>query len=277
MSILEEVYKALDKPPRVKEHFYVTDLGTCYRKVIMNFGEHEKKELTNAEKIMFHKANSDHEAMTQLLQQSKRFSVMEVEMNINAGLPDIWHGRLDVLVYDKELGEMFPIDWKGTRSLRYQQDLPKTAHKLQLRAYIMALAELGYPVGSGKIIYVDRTGSFEGVEFDVEANDTEVLEEMIYYEACKTVDLPPILPREIKQTKDEFHLVPNWQCGYCYYQPSSCQPNMSKNKIATLTSGELSIKPDYTDYADQLHKMLEPKDYEHTPKGFSNFVKEENK
>ncbi len=288
MSILEEIYIQLDKPKKKKEHFYVTDLGSCPRKVIMNFGDYKRKELTNAEKIMFFKANSDHKSMTYLLNKSKKYSVMETELVINDGLPKLWHGRLDVLIYDYKGSCMYPIDWKGTRSLRYQADLPKSAHKLQLRSYIMALRVLSYPVDIGKLTYVDRTGSYEGVEFEIEADDDEVLENMKFYEKCLTVYkgdsdnllpqlLPPIIPREIKRTKDEFHLVPNWQCGYCHYQPSSCKPNMSKNKIASMVNGELSIRKDYTNYANKLYKMIEPKEYADTPNGFSKFINDVNK
>lgn len=293
--ILNEIYKALNKPDRKKEYFYVTDLGSCPRKVIMNFGEYEKKPLTNAEKIMFHKADSDHTQMSRLLNQSDRYSVMKEEYSVNEGLPDMWHGRLDCLVYDRDTNEMFPVDWKGTRSLRYQSDLPKEQHVLQLQAYIWALNQMNYPVNRGVIIYVDRSGSYDGLEFDIEGSIRELIPEMkIYEKAYKEsgfkvlmayplpeilpeIKLPPILPREIKQSKNIFNLIPNWQCGYCKYQGLSCNPNMSTNKAAEINDKELIIRKGYEEYDIAINQLIKPKEYTDDKKGFADFVNDVNK
>ena len=284
--ILEEIYKQLDKPERKKEYFYVTDLGSCPRKVIMNFGDYKKKPLTNAEKIMFHKADSDHTQMSRLLNQSDRYSVMKEEYSINDGLPEMWHGRLDCLVYDKGTDEMFPVDWKGTRSLRYQTDLPKQQHVLQLQAYIWALNQMNYPVNRGVIIYVDRSGSYDGLEFDVGGSIRKLRPEMKtlenYYNKSIIKGyapiLPDMLPREIKKSKNIFNLVPNWQCGYCKYQSLSCEPNMSTNKIAELLpDNEVKIRGGYEEYIDTLNELLKPKEYTDDKKGFSDFANDVNK
>src|SRR4030043_1585354 len=100
MKILPEVYKQLDREDRIKTHFYVSDLGTCPKKVIMNFGSYEKKSQTNAEKIMFYKAESDHKSMARLLNKSSRYFIIREEFDISEGLPEMWHGRLDNLVYN---------------------------------------------------------------------------------------------------------------------------------------------------------------------------------
>ncbi len=284
--ILPEIYKALDKPDRVKEYFYVTDLGSCPRKVIMNFGEYDKKPLTNAERIMFHKANSDHTQMSRLLNCSDRYSVLKEEYSINAGLPEMWHGRLDCLVYDRDTNEMFPIDWKGTRSLRYQADLPKQQHVLQLQAYIWALNQMNYPVNRGVIIYVDRSGSYEGLEFDVEGSIRELTLEMKtlenYYNKSIIKGYAPILPdtlpREIKRRKDIFYLEPNWQCNYCKYESLSCKPTISKNKIAEVKDKEfLIIRKGYEEYEETLNELFKPKEYTDNKEGFVDFVNDINK
>lgn len=287
MQILSEIYKQLEKEDRPKEYFYVTDLGTCPRKVIMNFGDYEKKPLTNAEKIMFFKANSDHKSMARLLNKSNRFFIIREEFNINDGLPKMWHGRLDNLLYDREEKSISPLDWKGTRSLRYQAELPKQSHILQIRAYLMALINMQFPVDRGYLIYTDRTGSYGGVEFIIEPDNESVLEEMKIYEdwynnvtkvkhytaTITNRTLPPILDREIKQIKNEFYLIPNWQCGYCYYQGLSCKPNISKNKIAEIKDNKLKIRKGYEEYKDKLNELINPKDNG----DFYNFVKKESK
>ena len=309
MKILNEIYKQLDRPDRTKEYFYVTDLGTCPRKVIMNFGSYEKKPQTNAEKIMFYKAENDHRAMARLLNKSDRFFIIREEFSINEGLPEMWHGRLDNLIYDKEDKSISPLDWKGTRSLKYQLELPKQSHISQLRSYLMALINMQFPTDKGYIIYTDRTGSYEGVEFIIEPDNDSVLTEMKIYEDwfenCigetilsnkirTTLDnrldtlklreeimaennLPPILDRSIKQIKNEFYLNPSWQCDYCYYQNLSCHPNMSKNKIAEIKDDKLKIRKEYLEYEDKLNEIINPKEYENTPNGFAKFVEGESR
>jgi len=280
MEILNEIYKQLEKEDRPKEYFYVTDLGTCPRKVIMNFGDYKKKPLTNAEKIMFFKADNDNKAMARLLNKSNRFFIIREEFKINDGLPEMWHGRLDNLLYDREEKSISPLDWKGTRSLRYQAELPKPSHVLQIRAYLMALINMQFPVDKGYLIYTDRTGSYEGIEFIIEPDNKSVLAEMKIYEdyySKSIIDgyapiLPEILSREIKKVKNEFYLIPNWQCGYCYYQDLSCEPNISKNKIAEIKDNKLKIRKDYLEYEDKLNELINPKDND----DFYNFVKKES-
>jgi len=285
MKILNEIYKQLDRPDRTKEYFYVTDLGTCPRKVIMNFGSYEKKPQTNAEKIMFYKAENDHRAMARLLNKSDRFFIIREEFSINEGLPEMWHGRLDNLIYDKEDKSISPLDWKGTRSLKYQLELLKQSHILQIRSYLMALINMQFPTDKGYIIYTDRTGSYEGVEFVIEPDNESVLAEMKIYEdwylsnvgeqltGIFEYKLPPIISREIKQIKNEFYLVPNWQCGYCYYCNLSCKPNMSKNKIAEIKDDKLVIRKEYLEYEDRLNEIINPKD----ESDFYQFCKKESK
>lgn len=289
-EILDEIYKQLKKVEKKKEYFYVTDLGQCPKKVIMGFGNYEKKQQTNAEKLMFAKAESDHRAMARLLNKSNRFFIIREEFSINDGLPEMWHGRLDNLIYDKEEKSISPIDWKGTRSLKYQAELPKPSHVLQIRTYLMALINMQFPVDKGYLIYSDRTGSYEGIEFAIQPYNESVLAEMkIYeeyyndtitvaeYENIKSYTpepnleerLPSILPREIKKIKNEFYLIPNWQCGYCYYQGLSCKPTMSKNKIASIKDDKLKIRKGYLEYEDRLNELINPKDNG----DFYNFVK----
>ncbi|GAH35352.1 unnamed protein product, partial [marine sediment metagenome] len=148
---------------------------------------------------------------------------------------------------------------------------------------------MNYDCHKGILIYSDRTGSYEGIEFVIEPDNESVLSAMEVYEGtfnkayegvkqtAKTGDiikfnngigfddngnilytnvklhkdsLPSILPREIKQIKNEFYLIPNWQCGYCYYQGLSCKPNMSKNKIAEIKDDKLKIRKGYLEYED---------------------------
>lgn len=258
MEILDEIYKQLKQEDRKKEYFYVTDLGVCPRKVVMDFGDYKKKPLTNAERLMFHKAESDHREMAMLLNKSNRYSVMKYEMNITEGLPDMWHGRLDCLVYDLQLNEMFPVDWKGTRSLKYRVELPKANHVLQVKCYIWALYQMNYPVTKGKLIYTDRTGSYDGMEYWVsDCNAVEIQNLMNVYQVALNSymydkELPDILPRTINKTKDEYYLVPDWQCGYCKYQGLSCEPNMSKNKIAEIKDNKLVMRKGYEEYEKQI-------------------------
>jgi len=273
LKVLDEIYKNLLKKDRDKTSFYVTDLGMCPRKVIMNFGDYEKKPLTNGEKLMFYKAENDHQALIRLLDNSENLFVLKGEFNISSGLPNMWRGRLDCLIYDNENKCIFPVDWKGTRSLRYGADLPKPKDVLQIRTYIMALQNMGFPTDYGELVYTDRTGSYEGAEFVVKPDNQLILNEMKIYEEYykkaiqpKTDDtinteiieynLPPILDREIKQIKNEFYLIPNWQCSYCYYQGISCKPNMSKNKIAETRDDKLVIRKGYEEYEDRLNKLL---------------------
>jgi len=298
MKILDEIYKQLEKEEKQKTHFYVTDLGTCPRKVIMNFGNFDKKPLTNGEKLMFKKAETDHKELIKLLNDSENLFVIKGEFNISNGLPELWRGRLDCLIYDNQDKCIFPVDWKGTRSLKYSTDLPKQSHVLQIRAYIMALQNMGFPTDYGEIVYTDRTGSYQGLEFVIKPDSGQVLGEMKIYEdyykkSAQEIEvrsfftgaienyqyeinsksiLPPILEREIIKSRDEFYLKSSWQCEYCYYEGLSCKPNMSKNKIAEIKDDKLKIRKGYEKFENKLNELINPKDDD-----FYNFCQKESK
>ena len=138
-----------------------------------------------------------------------------------------------------------------------------------------------YDVSKGKVVYVDRSGSCEGIECLIEPNN-EMENEFAMYEKyyLDYIDhdiLPPMMDREIKQSKNIFNLVPNWQCGYCKYQGLSCNPNMSTNKIAEMKDDVLVIRKGCEEYQETLNNILKPKEYTDDKKGFADFVNDVNK
>lgn len=249
---------------KVKSHFYCTDIGSCPRKVVMSFYDKDFKteRASAAARMMFLKAENDHSANAGILDKaSNSVAVLKREMRITEGLPPMWSGRIDCIVLDvrQQIAKLAVIDWKGTRSLTWTSDLPKSSHVAQIRCYLMALNKMNYKMTEGKLIYQDRSGSTEGLEFWVQEDNLSVLNEMVKYEKSlsytigrdiATFDgvttgmlyekpgylerLPDRLPREIKKTGNEFFMVPNWQCGYCAYKEHACKPNMRKTKVAEL-------------------------------------------
>lgn len=270
--IAGEIFKQLQREKRKKKNFYVTDLGKCPRKVIMDFGDYEKKPLTDSELLMFGFADYIHVKLTSLIKKSNKYAVIAEELSVNEGLPEQWHGRLDTLLFDLEDKIFLPIEWKSTRSFVTNMDLPKNQHYYQVLAYLYALNRMGYEVETGIILYVDRTGSNKPIECVVVRDDDEFTDMCVTYNnyLATYLDkkiLPEMLPRELKNYKSGLYLHPNWQCQYCHFQDISCKPNMSKNKIGNITNGKLIKGRNWGRYEDEvdrgeLNKLLNPEEIE---------------
>jgi hypothetical protein len=269
MNVLDEIYRQLERENKKRECFYVTDLGVCPRKVIMGFGDFEYKPLTPQEKLMFGFADFLHYKVMLFLRESKNYVVIKNEYKINDGLPEFWHGRCDDLLYDLSDKYFFPLEIKSTRSFVKNMDLPKENHVMQTKIYIYALRNMGWDIPKGKLLYIDRSGSNKPIEFDIELDDSQpILDNFKIYEdwyekqifetngeyshVMMTDTMPPILPRTINKSKNEFYLVPDWQCGYCKYQGLSCKPNMSKNKIAEIKDNKLVMRKGYEEYEKDI-------------------------
>lgn len=277
--LVEEICKQLEREDRVKEYFYVTDLGKCPRKVIMDFGDFKKKPLTESELLMFKFADYIHERVTSLLRKSDRFVVAANELSLNGGLPNFWHGRCDALLFDLHDRIFIPLEIKSTRAFRYTSDFPKPEHIMQINAYMFALITMGYDTQRGIILYVDRSGSNKPLEFKI-PYDENILHEFKKYEELykkhfeTELTLPPVMAREIKKVRNTLYLVPSWQCDYCHYQGLSCNPNMSKNKLGELTKEGFKKSRDYGKFADEidqnkLNKFIKPEEIEN----FGEYVK----
>ncbi|MCJ7570692.1 MAG: hypothetical protein MUO82_02280 [Candidatus Thermoplasmatota archaeon] len=274
MQILNEIYKQLyfERENRIKTHLYVTDLGFCPRRVMMDFGDFEKRDFTKQELYMFKKSKQQEVDFEKMLERSDNFFVLKHNLKLDDGLPPLWHGELDFFLYDREDKEFEPLEYKSSRSFKYPEYLPKRENVFQTKAYIYALKNM-FPnlnIKRGILFYDDRSGSNLPLEFLIDNTDDLINEMKIYEDWHLKSILPPILEREIKQTKNEFYLIPNWQCGiYCKYHDLSCKPNMSKNKIAEIKDDKLVIRKDYFEYEDKLNEIIDPKD----DKDFYNFCK----
>jgi len=294
MKLLDEIYKQLFSSDGYKTHFYASDLGFCPRRVIMDFGNFDKRDFAKQELYMFKKSKQQEVDFGKTLKGSDNFFVLKHNLKIDAGLPKLWHGELDFFIYDIEDKEFEPLEYKSSRSFKYPEYLPKRENVLQTKAYIYALANM-FPelnINRGILFYDDRSGSNLPLEFLIDNTD-DLLEEMSKYERwyhesiiidgdgeirVMEYNLPPMLERDIKQIKNEFYLIPNWQCGvYCRYFNKFCKPNVSKNKIAEIKDDKLKVRKGYEEYTDKLNELIKPKVYENTPNGFAKFVEDENK
>lgn len=264
MAIKEEIYSLLEKEERTKEYLYVTDIGSCPKKVMMGFGKYEKKPLSPQEKLMFDIADFLHYKVMLLLKDSNRFVVIKNEYKLNDGLPTLWHGRCDDILFDLNDKKFLILEIKSTRGFVKNMELPKNNHEIQTKIYINALRKMHWNIDCGILIYFDRSGSNEPQEYPINyipdidddlINNKFNIYEQYYTEYKQYKVLPEILSRVIKRTKNEFKLVPNWQCDLCKFRGLSCYPDLRINKIAEIKNSKLIIRKDYEQYENDIRNM----------------------
>ena len=117
----------------------------------------------------------------------------------------------------------------------------------QLQLYIEGLIKFYPDIKRGKIIYVDKAGAQKPVEVWVNRNPKildKVKDEYVGLKDDKTA--PEQLERgfEMADRGTSIMLNTNWECKYCDYA-EICKPNMSRNKVASITDGEINIRKDY--------------------------------
>ncbi len=268
--IVDEIKKQLYSEDRKKECFYVTDLGTCLRKMVLDFIGAEKKPWTAQELYMFKKSKDQQDKFAEMLRGTDNYFLLKEELVINDGLPDGWHGRLDFLVYDLNDKHFKPIEYKSSRSFGNPEHLPRPENVLQTKAYIAAtrFMYLEFNIKKGILFYDDRSGSNLPLEFGIDnldgLDDEMALCEKAYLGYTEHDIMPDFLPREIKLRNygKIFYLEPNYMCdGYCKYSGVSCKPDLSKTKLADVKDGILVIRKGYEEYESAMLEMMKPKDF----------------
>ena len=249
-AVTTSIISVLRRETRDKNALWVSDIGKCRRMIWYSW----QKDIAKAEKIdevilKLSLGNFIHEGLSNTLAQTTDFNVLKVEWSdVSEGLPFNMRGRLDVLLMDNKLSnEVYPIDWKSVMNFKYQTNFPKMRDVYQLQLYIEGLIKFYPDIKRGKIIYVDKAGAQKPVEVWVNRNPKIIDKVEKEYVCLKELKTPPEqLERqyEMGDRNCSIYLSPNWQCKLCDYA-AICSPNVSRNKVASIIDGQLSIRKDY--------------------------------
>ena len=227
LNLIDVIDKGLrnQKDNWEENKIHISDLAVslkdnkCPRQLWLRLKGAEKQQLTLGQMLMFDHGNRIHERLVDLIKHNlpNSWEVAGVEQKVEL---DGITGRYDLkLTGPKEI----IVDFKTLRGRAFQyMEGPKEAHVLQVQSYMMATN-----IDNGLILYVDREGQNQAVQFEVERNDEAVKNAIEFTKSIANSNVPPkiLKPKlNIKKNKgpDSVYLNQPWQCDYCEYQDVSC-------------------------------------------------------
>jgi CRISPR/Cas system-associated exonuclease Cas4 (RecB family) len=209
---------------------HVSDLGAtlendkCPRELYLRLRGARKREPTLGQLMRFDHGHRIHERLTEVIRRGLTggWEVLSVEQSLLLEHKGICvKGSADV--YLGRPGTKLVVDYKTKRgrAFRYLHEA-KPGNVLQVQGYVKAL-----DADAGVLLYVDREGENEAVQFTVERDD-QAVEQAIEQAAqiISAAEPPPILAPSItvKANKgpDAVYLGLPWQCDYCSLRDVSC-------------------------------------------------------
>jgi len=255
MSLFDIYADYLDAMSIEKERdplrLFVTDVGRCPRQVALRLTGAKAYPITKQQRYQWDIAEYIEETLMRALDVANL--LCEYQGRIDITDRENWGGRIDISHFLPEATDTLRIvEVKSTdpNSFSYV-DFPKEWHVNQITVYDHYYDYAGYKRGTPTLTYFDRSGRSgnEPKEYEVKTDFERIRPLMDELDAMRSAlpDLPPILPRVLKEFKDGKDRVlkqgPAWQCkpttkqGYCPYSGLSCHPNMSWNKWGTRHDG----------------------------------------
>jgi hypothetical protein len=233
----------LPKKPYVssgKSNIYLSELGDCPRKVMLRLTDAEKKhregyELDNLQ-VMYALGDFLHELTASSLEWFGALISYERTVQTWEG----FGGRLDVEFQDGKDIVLMDIKSRRSQAFKYDDDLPKHEHVLQVGAYLL---EEGCIATKACVDYVDRGGSNSDVVkvLDMEFARIAAAEAMRSLSEIRAQlpELPPPLPAELKEHYNRSKpraltsvgRVRSWRCNYCDFESASCKPDAPAEEI----------------------------------------------
>jgi hypothetical protein len=156
--------------------------------------------------------------MEAYLKWSKVFQLLNNEVDISGGLPEVVKGRYDFRIMDKRTKKIILGDTKTANSTQIKRyKLPKDLHEIQLNIYGYACNNLNIPFDEMRVFYFDKETSFIPKSYIVEQINVENLIEE-YTEAINRYAVEEVLPEVITDVNDK------WKCNkkYCAYKNITC-------------------------------------------------------
>lgn len=225
-----------------EKKLHVSDLGIaqnidnkdrkCPRQFWLRYNGFEKKALTPGTQLMFEQGHALEKKAIRLLKKGlpKEYRVMATQMDITAGLPGNFTGRLDMIISHED--KFLVIDFKTRRgnAFRYSNDI-KPTNKYQIGGYLYAISKLfNTKKLYGAVLEIDREGQNFARDFHFQYTpefEQKIISAFQYVKEIAETDNPPeVLKPEIKRNKnkgaDSIVAKLPWQCRYCNYRSMTC-------------------------------------------------------
>lgn len=224
-NFLNDLYSYLKELNKNKDVAYygnglhASSIGYCKRRAVYEYYGLPANEHTLNTLLTFKAGEHMHELMVAYLKQSKRYTLVDSEVDISGGLPEVIKGRYDFRIFDMKRKKIILGDTKTANPnqfKKYTKSLPKPQHEIQLNIYGYACRSLGIPFDEMKIFYIDKGGTNTPQIYRVkEMKDISDIM-YAYVEAINRYAIDEELPEVITDEKDR------WKCGYCNYWKIVC-------------------------------------------------------
>jgi len=199
---------------------HASSIGYCKRKAVLQAVGAKAKEQSLVTLMTFRMGNEVHKINLEFLKNSKSFEVLDSEVDISDGLPDIIKGKYDFRVLYKPKGMIILGDTKSAHPSQfryYRGKLPHKHHITQLSCYAEACEKKDIPYDLLAIFYWDKGGTNQPQICFVEKdkNINAIMDD--YLKALELYKSEGVLPDvDIKDLPFEK------ACEYCEYYEVSC-------------------------------------------------------
>jgi hypothetical protein len=228
---------------RDPERLFVTDVGSCTRRVALRMKGAARTPATKENRSMWDLAEYIEETLMKAL--DCKGLLCEYQAPINIIDRDNWGGRLDIVRYVSETDkrtQIVEVKTERSNALARKADgtlskpHPKPNHVMQATIYDHYYDYEGEHLDP-VLWYAARGGSNPSLECDVTPEWEPIVALMDELEAVRKAlpELPPMLPKQPKLTSYDKVLkyAPDYRCSYCDYRGVSCFPDMSEPAWAT--------------------------------------------
>jgi CRISPR-associated protein Cas4 len=192
-----------------KTYYFVTDFGSCPRKVVYSMMNKEAEPFSNHSLFVFANGDSFHKRMCDWLREMEILVAEEYPFKTENGRI---HGRIDSIVQMNEKKTVVEFKSINNRGFKYLKR-PKTQHVIQVQLYLWFLKHFDDKHcdidDCGRIIYEDKDEQYHK-EFPIEYSPQIVAD---------VFQLVSFFDRHLDEgtVPTRFFSDSDWQCKYCQY------------------------------------------------------------
>jgi hypothetical protein len=210
---------------------HISDLGKmlpgegCRRQVKLRLQGAAQRDPSLGQMLLFDHGHRIHERLTEVLRRGLPSGWTIIGVEERTSIEHRGHlitGSCDLQLAN-ERDEYLIVDYKTKRGRAFSYlTEARPANVLQVQGYLCA-----EDADHGILLYVDREGQNEAVQFHVERDDAAVYRAAdTLVELVESEELPPVLEPAIKLQErkgpDAVYMDLPWQCSYCPYMGVSC-------------------------------------------------------
>jgi len=194
--------------PKGVGRYYPSEVGSCLRKVWYSymFPSEVEPDLVK----IFEIGNIVHDFIVKVLKSEKSPDVklLKSEFPFKVNVDDfVISGRVDNLILVQSSGEVFLVEVKSTKDLKYVKEAaPHNIVQLQLYMHFTG-------VHKGLLLYVDK-GNLKTRSFEIPYSEAEVNKILDRFRALHKSLKDDKLPEAEARSHEEI----NWMCKYCEYR-----------------------------------------------------------